>query len=97
MSDYPGNHIVRITTGTVDIMPSGPAGIDLPVIARLPVRIGEADIVKRRAYLMAAAPGLAEALKNLVDLIQEPNLTHSREYRDALAALKDCNLPEARS
>ena len=94
---YPGNHIVRITTGTVDIMPSGPTGVDLPVIARLPVRIGEADIVKRRAYLMAAAPGLAEALKNLVDMIQEPNLKYSQAYLDALDALNACKLPEPRS
>lgn len=94
---YPGNHIVRITTGTVDIVPSGPAGVDLPVIARLPVRIGEADIVKRRAFLMAAAPGLAEALKNLVDHIQEPNLKYSQAYLDALDALKACKLPEPRS
>lgn len=95
MSSYPGNHTVQIQTGTVDIIPS--TGTDRPVIARLPVRMGEADLVKRRAYLMAASPGLAAALKNLVDLIQEPNLKYAPQYLDALEALKACALPETRT
>lgn len=95
---YPGNHLVKIQTGTVDIVPNSPAGVDLPVIARLPVRIGEADIVKRRAYLMAAAPGLALALKNLIAAIaHHHDIACSDEYQDAVHALAASRVPERRS
>ena len=94
---YPGNHIVRITTGTVDIVPSGPDGMDLPVIARLPVRMGESNLVKRRAYLMAAAPGLAEALKNLIAAIEPHHaIACSDEYQNARHALAASRVPEKR-
>lgn len=98
MSHYPGNHTVRIQTGTVDIVPSGEPGRDLPVIARLPVRLGEAATVKRRAYLMAAAPGLAATLESLLDhLAGDPNLAYSQPYLDAKAALRASRVPETRS
>ena len=94
---YPGNHLVKISTGTVDIMPAGPPGMDLPVIARLPVRMGEADIVKRRAYLMAAAPGLAAALGKLIAAI-EPHHAFAfiDEILDARHALIASRVPEKR-
>ena len=95
---YPGNYAVRIQTGTVDIVPSGPTGIDLLVIARLPLRMGEADIVKRRAYLMAAAPGLAAALEKLIAAI-EPHHAFAfiDEILDARHALAASRVPEPRS
>lgn len=97
MSSYPGNYTVRIQTGTVDIMPSSPAGQDLPVIARLPVRIGEAQIVKRSAYLMAAAPGLASSLESLLDMLSRfPEIVYRQEVLDAQAALRSSRVPEPR-
>lgn len=95
---YPGNHTVRIQTGTVDIMPASEPGRDLPVIARLPVRLGEAATVKRRAYLMAAAPGLAEALKNLIAAIEpHQSFAYIDEILDARRALAASRVPETRS
>lgn len=95
---YPGNHIVRITTGTVDIVTSGQAGLDLPVIARLPVRMGESDLVKIRAYQMAAAPGMVNALINLIAVIEKSNhaIACSDEYQDARHALIASRVPEKR-
>lgn len=94
---YPGNHIVRITTGTVDIVPMGPDGMDLPVIARLPVRLGEAAIVKRRAYLMAAAPCMAAALEKLLNHVScMPTVSKCPCYLEAKAALTASRIPEER-
>lgn len=91
---YPGNHLVKIQTGTVDIVPSGPAGVDLPVIARLPVRLGEADRVKRHAYLFAAAPGLASSLEILLDSLGgNPDIAYSQPFLNAQAALRASRVP----
>lgn len=85
---YPGNHIVRISTGTVDIVPSGPTGVDLPVIARLPVGRGTWECTKRHAYQMAAAPGMAATLQALLDSLQaHPSIAYTQEFLDAQAAL----------
>lgn len=95
---YPGNYIVRIQTGTVDIVPDSEQCRDLPVIARLPVRMGESDLVKRRAYWMAAAPGLAATLESLLDhLSGNPDIAYSQPYLNAQAALRASRVPEKRS
>ena len=94
---YPVNHIVRISTGTVDIVPAGPPGMDLPVIARLPVRMGESNLVKRRAYLMAAAPGMAAALEKLLNHVScMPTVSKCPCYLEAKAALTASRTPEER-
>ena len=94
---YPGNHTVRIQTGTVDIMPASEPGRDLPVIARLPVRLGEAATVKRRAYLMAAAPGLAASLEKLLNHVScMPTVSKCPCYLEAKAALTASRIPEER-
>ena len=94
---YPGNHTVRIQTGTVDIVPAGEHGHDLPVIARLPVRLGEAATVKRRAYLMAAAPGLASALEELLENLADNSIRCTQAFYNAQAALRASRVPESRS
>lgn len=95
---YPGNYAVRIQTGTVDIVPDSDHGRDLPVIARLPVRLGESDLVKRRAFLMAAAPGLAATLESLLDhLSGHPDIAYSQPYLNAQAALRASRVQEKRS
>lgn len=98
MSSYPGNYAVKIQTGTVDIVPDYEHGRDLPVIARLPVRMGESDLVKIRAYQMAAAPGMVDALINLIAVIEKSNhpIACSDEYRSARHALIASRVPEKR-
>lgn len=98
MSQYPGNHAVRISTGTVDLVDWAGSGKEMPVIARLPVRMGEAASVKRRAYLFAAAPGLAATLESLLDhLAGNPDMAYSQAYLNAQAALRASRVPETRS
>jgi len=84
----------KFSTGTVDIVPQGSDGS--LVLARLPVRLGAGDATKRRAYLMAAAPVLADALIALVGSLREPDQLLSYEYRKALEALRLARIPEER-
>ena len=84
----------KFTTGTVDIVPQGSDGS--VVLARLPVRLGGGDVTKRRAYLRAAAPVLADALAALLGSMREPNQMLSYEYRKALEALRLARIPEER-
>lgn len=94
MSHYLGNYAVRISTGTVDVVGWSGSGKELPVIARLPVRLGEADRVKRHAYLFAAAPGLASSLEILLDSLGgNPDIAYSQPFLNAQAALRASRVP----